>query len=182
MKKLSINEWVGVGAALTLAAFFFMLGNPLHLIRAGERTQAGVESVQMGSYATDDDNALSLFEESKEEGAPEGGLIIQDKKIGKGEEARPGQIVTVYYVGMLKEGGVFDSTADHEPFQFVLGAGQVIEGWDRGLRGMKVGGIRVLTIPPELGYGDQPVGSIPAHSTLVFEIELLGVQNRGELR
>jgi len=107
------------------------------------------------------------------------GLEIQDLKIGTGAEARSGQALAVNYLGTLADGTKFDSSYDRgEPFQFVLGAGQVIQGWDLGLIGMKIGGKRKLTIPPALGYGSRSVGPIPANSTLIFEVELLAIQDQ----
>jgi FKBP-type peptidyl-prolyl cis-trans isomerase FkpA len=104
-------------------------------------------------------------------------MTIEDKKIGTGATAEAGKMVSVHYVGTLTNGTKFDSSRDRgTPFTFKLGAGQVIEGWDKGVSGMKVGGIRKLTIPPELGYGSQANGPIPANSTLVFEVELLDVK------
>jgi FKBP-type peptidyl-prolyl cis-trans isomerase FkpA len=105
-------------------------------------------------------------------------LKIEDLVAGNGAEAKSGQMVSVHYTGWLTNGKKFDSSVDRgQPFEFKLGAGQVIKGWDQGVAGMKVGGKRKLTIPPELAYGARgfpPV--IPAQSTLVFEVELLGVR------
>lgn len=104
-------------------------------------------------------------------------LKKEDLKTGKGEEAVAGKLVTVHYTGWLTDGTKFDSSLDRDqPFTFNLGAGHVIRGWDEGVQGMKVGGKRKLTIPPEMGYGDRgapPV--IPPGSTLVFDVELLKV-------
>jgi FKBP-type peptidyl-prolyl cis-trans isomerase len=104
-------------------------------------------------------------------------LDIQDIKQGTGAEATAGQKVTVHYVGTLTNGQKFDSSRDRgKGFDFTLGRGQVIKGWDQGVAGMKVGGVRKLTIPPHLAYGERgfpPV--IPPNSTLVFEVELLNV-------
>ena len=107
-----------------------------------------------------------------------GYLEIEDLSVGTGVEAISGDKVTVHYTGWLIDGTKFDSSLDRgQPFSFQIGARQVIEGWDRGLRGMQVGGVRKLTIPPELAYGDRAVGGglIPANSTLVFEIRLLKI-------
>lgn len=106
-------------------------------------------------------------------------LLTEDIKVGAGDEAIEGKVVSVHYTGTLTDGSKFDSSLDRGmPFDFMLGAGQVIKGWDLGVKGMKVGGKRKLTIPSELGYGaagSPPV--IPPNSTLVFEVELLGVKN-----
>lgn len=106
-------------------------------------------------------------------------LIIEDVKVGDGAEAKAGQTVVVHYTGTLVEdGSKFDSSKDRgEPFSFRLGAGQVIKGWDQGVAGMKVGGVRNLTIPPELGYGSRGAGGvIPPNAALKFEVELLEVK------
>ncbi|QSQ12585.1 FKBP-type peptidyl-prolyl cis-trans isomerase [Myxococcus landrumensis] len=105
-------------------------------------------------------------------------LKIEDSKEGTGDVAKAGQTVSVHYVGTLTDGKKFDSSRDRgQPFSFKLGAGQVIQGWDQGVAGMKVGGVRKLTIPPELGYGARGAGGvIPPNATLVFEVELLGVR------
>ena len=104
-------------------------------------------------------------------------LQIEELKVGTGAEAKSGQSVSVHYTGTLTNGSKFDSSRDrNDPFDFQLGAGMVIKGWDQGVAGMKVGGRRKLTIPPELGYGAggyPPV--IPPNSTLIFDIELLEV-------
>lgn len=105
-------------------------------------------------------------------------LKIEEQKTGTGAEAVAGKTVSVHYTGTLTDGKKFDSSLDRgQPFKFVLGAGQVIQGWDKGVAGMKVGGKRKLTIPPHLGYGERGAGGvIPPNATLVFEVELLGVE------
>ena len=106
-----------------------------------------------------------------------GELIIEDLVVGQGVEAKEGNVITVNYTGWLENETQFDSSLSpgRDPLLITLGAGQVIQGWDEGIPGMKVGGKRRLTIPPHLGYGNQAVGEIPANSTLIFEIDLLGV-------
>lgn len=105
------------------------------------------------------------------------GLVIEEVIVGEGAEAQAGQMVSVHYTGWLTNGSKFDSSKDrNEPFEFPLGARHVIAGWDEGVQGMKVGGTRKLTIPPELGYGARGAGGvIPPNATLVFEVELLGL-------
>jgi peptidylprolyl isomerase len=109
--------------------------------------------------------------------APLGTLKITDQALGTGSEAVSGKRVTVNYEGRLITGRKFDSSYDRgQPFSFVLGAGQVIAGWEQGILGMKVGGKRQLVIPPHLGYGATGAGGvIPPNATLVFDVELLGV-------
>ena len=106
------------------------------------------------------------------------GLIYEDSTIGDGAEARAGDHVVVHYTGWLTNGSKFDSSKDrNDPFSFPLGQRHVISGWDEGVQGMKVGGTRKLTIPPQLGYGARGAGGvIPPNATLVFEVELLGLQ------
>lgn len=125
----------------------------------------------------------------RDPGPPPGGRVAElqreDVRVGTGDLARPGMEVTVHYTGWnydqdarQSRGTKFDSSVDRgEPFTFLLGAGRVIRGWDEGVAGMRVGGVRVLKIPPELGYGRAGAGGvIPPNGSLVFEVELLGVQ------
>lgn len=103
-----------------------------------------------------------------------------DMVMGNGLVAAKGDVVTVLYRGNLLDGKVFDETAKKPPFAFVLGEGNVIKGWDDGVQGMKVGGRRILSVPPKLGYGDRAIGDLlPANSTLVFDITLLRVDKKG---
>jgi len=106
-------------------------------------------------------------------------LIIEDIVTGTGDSPKKGQTVVVHYTGWLTNGKKFDSSVDRgQPFEFKIGLGQVIKGWDEGVLTMKIGGKRKLTIPPHMAYGNQSVGGglIPANSTLVFDVELLGLK------
>ena len=107
------------------------------------------------------------------------GLIIENMEIGDGTEAQDYNKVVVNYTGKLEDGSIFDSSLNpgREPFTFTLGVGSVIKGWDIGVKGMKVGGRRRLTVPPELGYGDKGAWSvIPPGATLIFDVDLLEVE------
>ncbi len=112
------------------------------------------------------------------------GLVKTDSVVGKGKEAVPGRVVVVHYTGWLHDpaakgnrGRQFDSSVGRGPFEFPLGGGRVIPGWDQGVAGMKVGGKRTLVIPPEMGYGSRGAGGvIPPNATLVFDVELLDVK------
>ena len=113
------------------------------------------------------------------EGAPPAELLIEDITVGDGDEAKPGHQVSVHYVGVAHSSGKeFDASYNRgSAFEFALGGGQVIAGWDQGVAGMKVGGRRRLTIPPHLGYGPRGAGAaIKPNETLIFVVDLLGVQ------
>lgn len=103
-------------------------------------------------------------------------LIIDDVVLGSGDAVKTGDAVSVHYIGTLQNGQQFDNSyLDSEPFEFTVGEGEVIDGWDEGVLGMKQGGQRILVIPAEMAYGDRQMGPIPANSTLVFAIELLAI-------
>jgi len=106
-----------------------------------------------------------------------GGVSIEDLKVGSGATATAGKVLSVSYAGRLVDGTKFDgSQGTGAPIEFELGSGKVIRGWDLGIEGMRVGGKRRLTIPPEFAYGSLSSGSIPARATLVFDVELMGVR------
>ncbi len=109
-------------------------------------------------------------------------LRIEDIAVGTGEAVKAGDKVSVHYTGVLTDGTVFDSSRERgTPFPFTIGAGQVIQGWERGFIGMQVGGRRLLVIPPSLGYGATGFGSvIPPNATLIFDVELVSIENAAE--
>ncbi|MBI2022871.1 FKBP-type peptidyl-prolyl cis-trans isomerase [Candidatus Daviesbacteria bacterium] len=107
---------------------------------------------------------------------PDTKFHFEDIKIGNGEEVKSGDYIRIHYKGTLENGTEFDSSYKRgEPFKCRIGAGEVIEGWDMGVLGMKLGGKRKLIVPPKLAYQDQEIGDIPPNSTLIFEVELIGI-------
>ncbi len=104
-------------------------------------------------------------------------MLIEDSVIGEGVELLSGQVGTFHYTGMLEDRTVFDSSVGRSPFSCTIGVGEVIQGWDEGIPGMKIGGKRKLTIPYQMAYGERGIpNTIPAKATLIFEVELLGVK------
>ncbi len=128
------------------------------------------DSVQNSVFSQEQHSQNNNMQQNKE-------LEITDLRVGTGAAAKIGNTVVVQYKGMLENGTEFDSSYKRsEPFEFTLGKGEVIPGWDQGVLGMKVGGKRKLVIPPQLGYGSRDLGVIPPDSTLIFEIELVGIK------
>jgi FKBP-type peptidyl-prolyl cis-trans isomerase len=162
MRKLEVG--IAIVVVLVVVALFFVFGNPFGFM-SNDTTGAG------GTGATDSGISSAPSTSSTASSS----LVVQDQSVGSGATAQPGETLTVNYTGKLEDGTVFDTSIGKQPFSFVLGAGQVIPGWDQGLVGMKVGGERTLIIPPSLGYGAQAVGPIPANSTLIFDVTLISV-------
>lgn len=157
MKKLSKKEWVAVSVGVVLVAYTLFGGNIMSLFQKGNMN----------------DNSLAATASSN---SSNNGVTINDILVGQGVEVKPGQLVAVNYILALSDGTVVQNSKDFgQPFKFTLGAGEVIPGWEMGFAGMKVGGVRTITIPPELAYGANQAGPIPPNSTLVFTIELLDV-------
>lgn len=155
MNKRQLSTGIAVVVALSVIAIFFFVSNPF---------EAG------------NDLAFSAGQDP----ADVAQLIVQDEIVGNGAEARVGDVLLVNYTGKLDDGTVFDTSVGQTPYPFVLGAGEVIPGWDQGLKGMKVGGKRLLIIPAALGYGSQGYGPIPPNATLIFEVELVGITSQGQ--
>lgn len=146
MKNLNINQKIGIFVSLGVIAIFFVVGNLFFSSKIGN---------DMKNQPT---------------------VSFSDNIFGEGDVALAGKTVTIDYVGKFVDGSVFDSSTGGSPLTFILGQKQVIDGLDQGIVGMKVGGKRIITVPPELGYGYQDYGPIGAGSTLVFEITLLKVE------
>lgn len=162
MKKLSLNE--GIAVAVTLLATFGILffGNYIFGV---------VPGAQGGATAT---QGAALLDSSAD---ASNAIRTEDLLVGTGQPVKVGDTVSVHYIGALADGTKFDSSYDRgEPISFTVGAGQLIKGFDQGVVGMQVGGKRKVTIPPELGYGAQQIGPIPANSTLVFDVELVSIK------
>jgi FKBP-type peptidyl-prolyl cis-trans isomerase len=145
-----------------------------------ETTRQSPASAASGTGSAEQPAAPQSTQEAPPAGAPATAsvtkLVIKDTVVGKGAAAKSGDSVTVNYTGYLTDGTKFDSSVGKAPFTFPLGAGQVIPGWDQGVAGMKVGGKRKLTIPPDLGYGAAGAGGvIPPNATLVFDVEMLKI-------
>jgi FKBP-type peptidyl-prolyl cis-trans isomerase len=168
MRTLGLREWIAVAVAVIAAAILFFGGSIWNFFFGTGVVQTAQAPIT--SIASSTPQAMTNTSTIK-------GLEVYDEQIGSGAEAIPGKTVSAHYVGTLANGQKFDSSIDRgEPFSFTLGAGQVIKGWDLGIAGMKVGGVRKLVIAPELGYGSQAIGPIPANSTLIFEVQLMDVK------
>lgn len=144
---------------------------------APESRPAALPPSTQSALASSGPGPTTIPADGKESKTLQGGVVVTDLVVGTGVEAKSGNIVTVNYTGWLTNGTVFDSSQKPggQPFVFTIGIGAVIKGWDLGVPGMKVGGKRKITIPPAMGYGSSEQGSIPPNSTLVFQVELLGV-------
>jgi len=142
------KEYVAVFAGIFVVGFFFIFGS----------------------------QALGILQSFQPASAVSSKILVQDEVVGTGTTVVSGSKVTVNYVGRFPNGQTFDSSLSRGPFQFIVGQGQVIPGFDQGIVGMKEGGKRVISVPPELGYGSNAYGPIPANSTLIFEVEVLKVQ------
>ncbi|HEU5114325.1 MAG TPA: FKBP-type peptidyl-prolyl cis-trans isomerase [Candidatus Paceibacterota bacterium] len=176
MRKFGTREWIAVGVALVAAGMLFF-GNEVMGFLFGGSQAADTASNPAVDAAAADTSAVASTTTTMQNISTVKGLEIYDQVVGTGAEATPGKKVTVHYIGTFTNGQKFDSSVDRgTPFDFTLGAGQVIKGWDQGVAGMKVGGVRRLVISPELGYGSRDFGPIPGNSTLVFEVQLLDVK------
>ena len=162
MKKLSLNEGIAVAVALLATFGVLFFGNYIFGVAQGTQSRA----------TTTQDAAL--FDANAD---ASNAIRTEDLLVGTGQPVKAGDMVSVHYIGALANGSKFDSSYDRgEPSSFTVGAGQLIKGFDQGIVGMQVGGKRKVTILPELGYGAQQIGPIPANSTLVFDVELVSIK------
>jgi FKBP-type peptidyl-prolyl cis-trans isomerase len=179
---LSKYEFIGIGLSVVSMAL------ALYLVRLETSflgmTEPGSQVAQVSNKAvvvgegenTDEERAKALLKAADINGNINK-LVIDDIVLGSGEEVKNGDTVSVHYVGKLQNGQEFDNSHKRgETLTFKVGSGRVIKGWEEGLLGMKVGGQRILVIPPEMAYGDREVGPIPANSTLIFAIELVEIR------
>lgn len=180
---LSKFELIGIGASVLFMALalYFVRIETSFLSMAGAGDQAASVAKSGIVVVGNGENVTSERTEALLDAADSRGnltkLVIDDILVGTGAEVKDGDAVVVHYIGTLQDGQEFDSSKKRGvPFEFTVGEGRVIRGWEEGLIGMKVGGQRILVVPPEMGYGDAEVGPIPPNSTLVFAIELLEVK------
>jgi FKBP-type peptidyl-prolyl cis-trans isomerase FkpA len=150
MSNKQFTTGVAVVVGVVVVFLFFVFGNPFAIVEQGLPASAAL-------------------------GGAGGQLMVQDEVVGVGEPATIGNVVAVHYTGMLQDGTVFDTSVGGAPYQFILGGGQVIPGWDQGIQGMQVGGKRLLVIPPDLAYGPEGYGPIPPNTVIVFEVELIDI-------
>lgn len=158
MKKLSTKEWVAVVVAVVFVGYTLFGGNIMSLFQKN----------------TMSNNSTATVINTNPQGE---GVLIKDVLVGQGTDVKQGDLISVHYLLSLADGTVIQNSKDFgQPFKFVLGAGEVIPGWEQGFVGIKVGGIRTITIPPELAYGANQAGPIPPNSTLVFTIEVVATE------
>lgn len=163
MKKLSVKEWIGAGVAIVFVVYMFFGGS--------------IMAAFSGSSLSNNTNTSAVNNSIENKNMSE--VKTQDVTVGTGATVENGMFISVNYVLKLPDGTLIQDSKlvnGGKPFQYIAGTGQLIQGWERGVEGMRVGGKRIITIPPELGYGANAAGPIPPNSTLVFEIEIVNVQ------
>jgi FKBP-type peptidyl-prolyl cis-trans isomerase len=173
-----IGIFASIGVMALLLGFFRFKGETVAQVIPEGKGQSAVVVVRDDKEKPD---TLEEVKQALENSMTSSGklveLVIDDVVIGKGDEVKEGDTVFVHYEGKLQDGTRFDSSYERgQPFSFTVGGGRVIEGWEKGLLGMKVGGKRVLVIPSDMAYGNRQVGPIPPNSPLVFSIELTEIK------
>lgn len=179
---MNINKFeiAGIGIsiiAMSLALFLMRVESSIFV----SETAGSKDTPMVSVVDSDNPNQSAAVADAVIDATSDAGhierLVIDDVIIGSGEEANEGDTVSVHYIGTLQNGQQFDNSyLKGTPFEFTIGEGKVIEGWEKGLVGMKEGGQRILVIPPELGYGRDGFGPIPEMATLVFAVELLSIE------
>ena len=175
-------ELIGAGISiLCMATALFLVQSNTNLAMLTENSAQLAQVSQSGTIVVGDGaDVTGEREQALLKAVDDNGnlkdMVIDDIKIGTGDEVKVGDTVSVHYVGTLQDGTEFDSSKKRgTPFDFTVGEGRVIKGWEEGLVGMKVGGQRILVIPPEKAYGAKGIGPIPGNATLVFAIDLLEI-------
>ncbi|HEY0964653.1 MAG TPA: FKBP-type peptidyl-prolyl cis-trans isomerase [Candidatus Paceibacterota bacterium] len=176
-------ELFGAGlSVLCMATALYLVQVETNLAVLGERSVqqaqlAETQTVRVEDGANKTEERADALMKAVDDNGNLKNMVIDDIKIGTGEEVKEGDTVSVHYIGTLQDGTEFDSSKKRgTPFEFTVGEGRVIKGWEEGLVGMKVGGERILVIPPEKAYGERGIGPIPGGATLVFAIELLEIK------
>ncbi len=180
---MRFNKFELVGASISV----FMMGLAIYLVqvestlfKAGQSAQV-IDAKQSGIVIVNESSNVNearrnAFLSAADSRGNLKNMVIDDIKFGTGEAAKEGDTVAVHYVGTLQNGQEFDNSKKRgEAFEFTIGEGKVIEGWEKGVVGMQIGGQRILVIPPDMAYGSQGIGPIPGNATLVFSIELLEI-------
>ena len=165
MKKLSLNQGIAVAVALVATFVILFFSSYIFGGASGAQNQATTQKAAVSDTVSNTASDLG------------GAIKVENTAVGTGRAVNSGDTISVHYIGALADGTKFDNSYDRgEPISFTVGAGQLIKGFDEGVVGMQINGKRKITIPPELGYGAQQVGPIPANSTLVFEVELVSIK------
>lgn len=177
---LNKYEMVGITVSIVLMALVlaFVRYEPLAAIMSTGEVEEEVVVVTNGETSDDEKALADALTSAATDSGEITNLVINDVRLGEGDAVvEEGDTVIVDYIGATKDGTQFDSSYERgSPFYFTVGGGSVIEGWEKGLLGMKVGGKRVLVIPSEMGYGNRQIGPIPPNSTLLFAVELLEIK------
>jgi FKBP-type peptidyl-prolyl cis-trans isomerase len=175
-------ELIGAGISiLCMATALFLVQTNTNLALLTSKSSQLAQVTQGSTVVVGDGKDVGEREQALRKAVDDNGnlrdMVIDDIKVGTGAEVKVGDTVSVHYVGTLQDGTEFDNSKKRgEPFEFKVGEGRVIKGWEEGLVGMKVGGQRILVIPPEKAYGAKGIGPIPGNATLVFSIELLEIK------
>lgn len=179
------NKFELIGGAISvfmMAAAIYLVQVNTVIFNTSDKAQSAtvLESAKPAVIIVNEEDPTSKFDQFKEAYNEEGilnSMIIDDIKLGDGDAVKIGDKVSVHYTGTFQDGREFDSSVKRgQPFEFTVGKGEVIKGWDEGLLGMQKGGHRVLVIPPDMAYGENDFGPIPGNSTLIFSIELVDVK------